>query len=52
MSYLLCYDASREPELFKQSANVYVRYAESRLAANAKFIADFTPEEAEIYTQE
>ena len=52
MSYLLCYDASREPELFMQSANVYVRYAEARLAANAKFIADFTPEESALYTQE
>ena len=52
MSYLLCYDASREPELFMQSANVYVRYAEAHLAANVKFIADFTPEEAAIYNQE
>ena len=52
MSYLLCYDASREPELFMQSANVYVRYAEARLAANVKFINDFTPDEAAIYNQE
>ena len=52
MSYLLCYDASKAPELFLQSANVYVRYAEARLEANVKFINDFTPEEAAIYTQE
>ena len=52
MSYLLCYDASKAPELFKQSANVYVRYAEARLEANVKFINDFTPEDAAIYNQE
>jgi hypothetical protein len=52
MSYLLCYDASKAPDLFKQSANVYVRYAEARLAANVKFINDFTPEDVAIYEQE
>ena len=52
MSYLLCYDASKAPELFKQSAEAYVRYAEARLAANVKFINDFTSEDAAIYTQE
>ncbi|MBR5086350.1 MAG: acyl-CoA dehydrogenase family protein [Muribaculaceae bacterium] len=52
MSYLLCYDASKAPELFKQSAEAYVRYAEARLAANVKFINNFTPKEAAIYTQE
>ena len=52
MSYLLCYDASKAPELFKQSAEAYVRYAKARLAANVKFINNFTPDDAAIYTQE
>ncbi len=52
MSYLLCHDASKAPELFKQSADAYVRYAEARLAANVKFINDFTPDDAALYEQE
>ena len=52
MSYLLCHDASKAPDLFKQSAEAYVRYAESKLAANVKFIAEFTPENETIYAQE
>ncbi len=52
MSYLLCNDASNEPELFMQSANAYVRYAQSRLEANVKFINDFAPEDAALYEQE
>lgn len=51
MSYLLCNDASKEPELFLQSANVYVRYAEAKLVANVKFINDFTPEDEQLYRQ-
>ena len=52
MSYLLCNDASREPGLFLQSANAYVRYAQARLEANVKFINDFTPEDEACYAQE
>lgn len=52
MSYLLCRDASCEPELFLQSANAYVRYAQARLEANVKFINDFTPEDEACYAQE
>ena len=52
MSYLLCYDASKASDLFLQSANAYVRYAEARLEANLKFINDFTPDETSLYCQE
>ena len=51
MSYLLCYDASKEPELFKQSANAYVRYAEAKMEANAKFINGFDPADEQQYAQ-
>ena len=52
MSYLLCADASKAPELFARSANVYVRYAESKVEANIKFINEFDPQDVACYTQE
>ena len=57
MSLLILDDATRAPELFAKSANVYVRYAEGTVAGHyayikefkAEYLADFlaaTPEEA------
>ena len=51
MSYLLCIDASKAPELFLKSANVYVRYAEAKAAANLKFINDFDLADEQHYAQ-
>ena len=49
LSYLLCRDASEAPELFLKSANVYVRYAEARVAAHAQFIEGFSPADMAAY---
>lgn len=52
LSYLLCHDASKEPDLFLKSANVYVRYAEAKQIANLKFVREFAPSDEQDYTQE
>ena len=51
-SILLIGDASRAPELFARSANVYVRLAEGEVARNLAFLGTVTPEELDNYRQE
>ena len=50
MSLLIIDDASRAPELFAKSANVYVRMAEEEVEGHAAFIAKFSPEDLTNYT--
>ena len=49
MSLLVIADASKAPELFAKSANVYVRMAEEAVAGNQAFIANFKVEDLEYY---
>ena len=51
-SLLLTADASKAPELFARSANVYVRLAEGEVARNVAFLGSVTPEELDNYRQE
>ncbi|MBR6375190.1 MAG: acyl-CoA dehydrogenase family protein [Alloprevotella sp.] len=44
MSLLILDDATRCPELFEKSANVYVRMAEENVAGKAAYIKNFTSE--------
>ena len=43
MSLLIIDDASRAPELFAKSANVYVRMAEANVTAHNAYIKAFEP---------
>lgn len=45
MSLLILDDATRAPELFAKSANVYVRYAESTVAGHYAYIKEFKAED-------
>lgn len=45
MSLLILDDATRAPELFAKSANVYVRYAEGTVAGHYAYIKDFKAED-------
>ena len=49
MGYLLIGDASHEPDLFLDSAKVYVNMGESEVARHARFIAGFNPEDQAAY---
>ena len=49
MGYLLIGDASQEPDLFMDSAKVYVNLGEAEVARHAKFIAGFNPEDQAAY---
>jgi len=49
MSLLILADATRSPELFAKSANVYVRHAEAECAAHYEFIKNFKLEDLESY---
>ena len=49
MSLLILDDATRAPELFEKSANVYVRMAEENVVAKYIFIHHFMPEELQHY---
>ena len=51
-SLLIVADASKAPELFARSANVYVRLAEGEVARNVAFLGSVTPEELDNYRQE
>jgi hypothetical protein len=51
MSLLILDDATRAPELFAQSAQVYVRHAEAECAAHYTFIKNFKSEDLESYRQ-
>lgn len=49
MSLLILDDATRAPELFTKSANVYVRYAEAEVEGHYGFIRNFRPEDIQYY---
>ena len=49
MALLIIADASKAPELFEKSANVYVRLAEEAVIGNHAFIANFKVEDLEYY---
>ena len=49
MSQLIIQDATKAPELFAQSAQVYVNYAESEVEKHFNFIRKFKAEELENY---
>lgn len=49
MSLLILDDATRAPELFTKSANVYVRHAEAEVNAHHSFIKNFRAEDIEFY---
>ena len=44
MSLLILDDATKSPELFAKSANVYVRMAEEEVLGHSAYIKNFTPE--------
>ena len=49
MSMLILDDATRAPELFEKSANVYVRMAEEDIIGQAAYIKNFNPEDLENF---
>ena len=49
MSHLLLQDATKAPELFGKSLNVYVNYAESEVEKHFNFIRKFNAEELANY---
>ena len=49
MSLLILDDATRAPELFEKSANVYVRMAEEDIIGKAAYIKNFNPEDLENF---
>ena len=51
MSLLIIEDASKAPELFAKSANVYVRYAEEEVVGHHHFVINFTAEDLPSYRQ-
>ena len=52
MSLLICIDASKAPELFEKSANVYVRMAEEDVIGNAAYIKAFKAEDLKNFVAE
>ena len=52
MGYLLIGDASNEPDLFLDSAKVYVNMGEAEVARHAKFIGSFNPEDQAAYMRQ
>jgi hypothetical protein len=52
MSHLLIADASKAPELFADSANVYVRFAEAEIEKHSSFIARFSEEDLAHYNKQ
>ena len=51
MSLLIIEDASKAPELFAKSANVYVRYAEEEVVGHHHFVMNFRAEDLPSYRQ-
>ena len=49
MSLLILDDASRAPELFAKSANVYVRMAEENVLGKTVYVRHFTPEDLDNF---
>lgn len=52
MSLLICIDASKAPELFEKSANVYVRMAEEDVIGKATYIKAFKAEDLKNFVAE
>ena len=52
MGYLLIGDASNEPDLFLDSAKVYVNLGEAEVARHARFIAAFNPADQAAYMRQ
>ena len=52
MSLLICIDASKAPELFEKSANVYVRMAEEDVIGKAAYIKTFKAEDLKNFVAE
>ena len=52
MSLLICIDASKAPELFEKSANVYVRMAEEDVIGKAAYIKAFKTEDLKNFVAE
>ena len=52
MSLLILNDATRAPEMFAKSANVYVRHAEAECSAHYEFIKNFNTEDLDSYRAE
>ena len=52
MSLLIIDDASRAPELFAKSANVFVRHAEEEVLGHVKFIDSFSADDLAFYRQQ
>lgn len=49
MSHLLLQDATKAPEMFGKSLNVYVNYAESEVEKHFNFIRKFRADELASY---
>ena len=52
MSLLILEDATRNPELFDKSAQVYVRMAEANVAGNAAYVQAFDPADLDAFRTE
>ena len=52
MGYLLIGDASNEPDLFLDSAKVYVNMGEAEVARHARFIGAFNPADQAAYMRQ
>ena len=52
MGYLLIGDASNEPDLFMDSAKVYVNMGEAEVARHARFIGGFNPADKAAYMRQ
>ena len=52
MGYLLIGDASNEPDLFMDSAKVYVNMGEAEVARHARFIGNFNPADQVAYMRQ
>ena len=52
MSLLILRDATKAPELFEKSANVYVRMTEEDVLGKAAYIKNFTVEDLESFKAE
>lgn len=51
MGHLLLKDASRRPDLFQNSLEVYLNYAEAEVEKHAAFILHFNPDKLTCYRQ-
>ncbi len=49
MLHLLIYNASKAPELFEKSAQVYARFVDAEVVKHHRFIMDLQPEDLDFY---